>query len=762
MAELLEIGSGIILLAVYVVLTVWLPLALLLIVFFILSLVIGSIMRAISAGFAILLSPLHVLTDRMELGQREAVNNLLQKAMVLFIWLAAFGSVGLFFRWTQQFRRVWNGFESSGWEDSAMGIFGDAIRLVVLYLERVQDSAMRFWTGRSLGEFIDQSKDIGPQAFSHFSRLVSHRFYEGLQPMSLSENEFYWLSSIFILAVFLALLLMGLPRFRFGKDPVEALSRRIRQEGEARATGGQEEVLLSPELAAAPRPAPATARPQDPVPIKPVRETVASAGQPVPEVVPPPAPPASSPHVDEAPKPLVADIASVAQSVSEVQDSLQPVGPHVDAAPSSHKLDVSIGSPEPEAGPPPLVVSSHIENSPVVEPLSAVAQAGIGDSFIKPPPTIRKPVSAGEEVFPATDVTSKVAATESGPAPFEPLLTLASQSQPAPPQAGSTLEVAAAIESETVASHGVASVVPEPETVEQPVRRKRKKGPLKVLLVRVFRFARRFAGLQSPAAAPKRAAAQPAAVPEVPVSAAPPSIEPQNVEPEIVTVSARPVSEETQAALEVQPEENHDEAVVMAQEAVQAAPGMAQETARKDEIASVEAAKPSSSSWSEFTRPKRFGWGLQTSWSAESDPSGLLPPTLPSSTDVSGANEQPVVSTAASSVEPARPMEAEPVEVVDEGSDDMLQEAVELVASPIASFTKLLAMERYLTQNPIIKSCFIRNFTRGTATIELRLAGRTRLRELEGVLANLRDYPLKLERVSDGRIEVKVQAASRA
>lgn len=320
MLEVLEIISGATLLFAYLILTVWLPIAFLGVMFFILAFILRAFLHAVASALAALLSPFNVALRRLPFAWRRTIENVVEKSLLLILWLIAFGSVGLFYRWTQGFKEAWHGYETSGWENVAMTAVGDAVRLVALYFERVQDEALRFWLGRTLPQFLSESTDIGPQALAHFSRLSSLRFYEALRPAGITEIEFRWLAASFVVAILLALLFMGIPRLRIGRPPIETVPTYWSKPEEAEEAKEPKEPEAPVPTAPTPTPSPAPpwAAPRDHLKTGMVA-LFRRIRQQMPAATPPLEKPATplAPEAQTAPQPPAPETVPAAASVSE-------------------------------------------------------------------------------------------------------------------------------------------------------------------------------------------------------------------------------------------------------------------------------------------------------------------------------------------------------------------------------------------------------------------------------------------------------------
>ncbi|MFH1486048.1 MAG: hypothetical protein ABIH46_08260 [Chloroflexota bacterium] len=689
----MEIIAGGALLVVHLIMSVWLPIAFLFLCFYILALIIGAFIRALASGFGSILSPFNAALKLLPPPWQNSVRFVIDKGLLLVLWLIAFGSVGLFFRWTQRFNKAWDSFNTSGWENTAALLIGDAVRLVVIYMTRVQDEALKFWAGRSLTHYLSESSDIGPQALSHFCRLCAQRFYELIQPPNISEMEFRWLAATFVVSILLALLFMGIPRFYIGRSPVRAARPYWQRDSAEEAVAPTPSTSSTPPT---PSQAPSLAALSATAKTGIERLIKRVTGEPL-TAEPPPGEttPAAPSEAQPAPESATPEAAPAAAS-SEPQAMSESATP--ETTPPS--------TPRSEKATPADGVSEFHESHDWarVEAGGSVRVEARGSARVVARDSAHvlardsTHVEAGDSVHVEATDSAHVVARDS---------TMVTARGSARVEAGGSVRVEAGDSSHveaTGSAHVAARNSAQVEARDSSSVEARDSSQV---------VARDSTHVDA------RDSSQVVARDSTRVEARGSSYVVAKDSAHVEARDSSHVRAEDSAYVNLPGDEDAESAHLLDSK-TDASPPVAEEAPPTPESPAPEKEPVTTTAPQEIT--------LELPLVVQ--PSASEPAPIPAATEDPAVSESHVAS-----------------------------ETVELVISSMPSFTKLLSLERSLTQSTLVKSCFIKNFSRGTATLEIGLSAPTDLSQIVDILKNAADYPISIEKVDDDRIEARVLPA---
>ncbi|MEK7862398.1 MAG: hypothetical protein AAB295_03950 [Chloroflexota bacterium] len=82
---------------------------------------------------------------------------------------------------------------------------------------------------------------------------------------------------------------------------------------------------------------------------------------------------------------------------------------------------------------------------------------------------------------------------------------------------------------------------------------------------------------------------------------------------------------------------------------------------------------------------------------------------------------------------------------------------IQLVLSPVASFPRLVEIERHIQALPVVRTLYVRDFRGGTATLAVTLRSAMTAEEFAGMLAGLGQPRMRLVSGSRNMIELRIE-----
>jgi hypothetical protein len=128
---------------------------------------------------------------------------------------------------------------------------------------------------------------------------------------------------------------------------------------------------------------------------------------------------------------------------------------------------------------------------------------------------------------------------------------------------------------------------------------------------------------------------------------------------------------------------------------------------------------------------------------------------------------EPAATAPAAAPEPERPLAPPPLEVVPRSETEEIARPrveaavptsdIQLVLSPVASFPRLVEIERHIQALPAVRTLYVRDFRAGTATLAVALRSAMTPEEFGGMLSGLERPRMRIVSGSRNTIELRIE-----